>query len=175
MTAHLTSKRGNSHRINWIRSLKDSGKRPDIEVIDEVPVEYWPQWEVAWIAYLKELGCRLTNSNAGGEGSHDPSPEARRKLSEANIGKTRPPEIRQKISMGLTGRPCSDKCRKIVGDRWRGKTMPEEICKKMSENNKGSTRRPRSPEHCAKITANKLAYWAKKKLDFSIQNCMVSV
>lgn len=117
MTAHMTSKKGNSHRMNWIRNLKQKGKRPEVEVIDEVPIEFWPQWEVAWITYLKELGCRLVNSNAGGEGSHDPSLETRQKLSISHIGHKHPPGVVKKIVAGLIGRPASDKCRDVAGNR----------------------------------------------------------
>lgn len=67
------------HRTNWLKALAVQGLKPVLEILDEVPVEYWQQWEVAYIEFFREQGCDLVNGNAGGEGGHNPTEETRAK------------------------------------------------------------------------------------------------
>lgn len=129
---HLSEK-GDTHKINWIKSLKVDGKAPLLEVIDEVPIEYWQQWEAAWIYFFRETGTRLTNATSGGDGvemteetlakkstsimgeKHPMfgktfSAEARKNMSEAktgernhNFGKITPLKTREKIAAAQRG------------------------------------------------------------------------
>lgn len=54
-----------SHKTNWIKSLN---VKPIIELLQEIPEDYWQQAEIYWIAYFKSIGCNLTNTTTGGEG-----------------------------------------------------------------------------------------------------------
>lgn len=82
--------RSRNHRTNWIQSLVVIGQNPVLEILDEVPTEFWPQWEVAWIAHYRETGFDLVNNSVGGEGSDNPTPETRAKMGAALKGKKNP-------------------------------------------------------------------------------------
>lgn len=53
----------------WIYSLLTNGKKPILEILDEVHVSNWEQTEVYWIAQFKAWGFKILNSTSGGEGS----------------------------------------------------------------------------------------------------------
>jgi len=101
---------GNHHRACWVKNLKHRGLRPILEVIDEIPLEYWRQLEVAYISFYREQGCDLVNGTLGGDGLQDPTPEVRKKMSESKAGKNHPlygtkasPETRKKMSEARLG------------------------------------------------------------------------
>lgn len=107
-TEHLIDK-SFTHRTCWIRSLVTAGQKPILEILDEVPSEFWPQWEVAYIQFFRDEGFDLVNGNAGGEGGADPTPETRAKLSVSNLGNRksvgviRSEETRAKIGVANLG------------------------------------------------------------------------
>lgn len=72
------SKKGKTHRDNWIKSLPD---RPIIELIEECDDSIWEERERYWITYYK---ARLTNHTDGGEGmlGNIPSIETRQVMSK---------------------------------------------------------------------------------------------
>lgn len=78
-----------TRRTSWIKSLLKLGKTPVLEIIDEVPIEHWQQWEVAWIEYFSESGCPLTNGTLGGDGGTQ-TLDTRKKMSEALSGAKNP-------------------------------------------------------------------------------------
>lgn len=55
------------HVSAWIRSLASRGLVPEIDWIEENS-EDWREAECFWIAYLRSIGCDLTNISPGGEG-----------------------------------------------------------------------------------------------------------
>ena len=59
----------NSHKTNWIESLKKKGLRPILKVVEEVPNNEWRYWEKFWISIFKSWGFRLVNHTSGGEGA----------------------------------------------------------------------------------------------------------
>lgn len=74
------------------------------------------------------------------------SEEHRRKISEANTGKTHSEETRQKISQSLKGKPgtrtgkkCSEEHKRKIGEANKGKIRTSEQNRKNSERNKGKT------------------------------------
>lgn len=172
---HLSDTRIN-HRTNWIRSLTSIGLKPVVEILDEVPEEFWPQWEVAWIDYFREQGFDLTNANAGGEGGHSPSKETRAKKSAALLGKRRPPfseewrkklsiaglgrkhseETRQKIGVANLGRQCAESNREKLRIFRTGKKMPQETRLKIGLAQKGVKKGPMAEEIKAKLRAIQL-------------------
>jgi len=118
--------RETNHRTNWIKSLVARGLKPDLEILDEVPEEYWRQWEVAWIEYFRESGAKLVNGTAGGDGVWDPSGETSRKISRALTGNSPSQETREKISNALLGnvpwnkgKQASISCRSSMIEGWR--------------------------------------------------------
>lgn len=93
-----------NHRVCWIRQLQRLGLQPQVEIIDEVSIEEWPSWEVAYIEFFRSVGCNLVNCTSGGEGINNPTAEVRAKISAAKkgekhhlFGKTHTPEAREKI------------------------------------------------------------------------------
>lgn len=59
-----------SYKKNWVQSLLKQGLKPVLEIIKEVPVDEWKDWEKHYIKYYKDKGCNLTNLGQGGEGLH---------------------------------------------------------------------------------------------------------
>lgn len=96
----------------WIRSLVRAGLDYKIVVLQECNTrEELPSAEVDWIAKLRRQGARLLNCTDGGDGSFNPSPETRKKMSLAKLGTKRQPrsaEWRKKLSAANTGRRRSD-------------------------------------------------------------------
>lgn len=162
LTKHCSEKSHN-HRVHWIQHLKSAGQIPVIEVIDEVPIEHWQQWEVAWIKYFREQGCDLVNSTNGGEGVTQTF-EIREKIGNANRGRKLPPiseEHRRKLSITSTGRklpPKSPESRAKISAANKGRKKPPmsfETRAKLSaalRGNKNGLGVKRSPEVCARIS-----------------------
>lgn len=128
---------GKTYSANWVRSLKASGLRPKLEILEDVSESEWEEAEIFWIQYLKFLGFRLTNATIGGRGCHGISAEAREKISAANRGKKMSISARKKIS-------------DFMKTRDLGKKMSAEHKLKISISKKG---KPQSSECRAKIKA----------------------
>lgn len=62
------SPNNHTHLFNWLRKLEHDGLRPRVQILAVVPVAQLNECEKYWIARLRELGCDLTNSTAGGTG-----------------------------------------------------------------------------------------------------------
>lgn len=58
-----------SKKINWIKSLYKIGLKPELLILDEVPVLEWEFWEIHYISLFKFYGYKLTNSTIGGDHS----------------------------------------------------------------------------------------------------------
>lgn len=148
--AHLRgSHTENNYRVNWINFLRASGKRPELEVIDEVPEEYWRQIEAAYIEYFRECGCMLVNGTDGGEGTCLPGEK------NGFFGKKHTPESRAKMS--IKGRKHSPESRLAKVGRFVGS--------KNGMFGKQSPRRGKkcSPETVGKMKSAKRFYWERKR------------
>lgn len=81
--------RDHTHKGYWIRQLLRDGLMYEVEVLEVLahPMEL-PEAEMFWIAYMRFVGCRLTNTTAGGEGTWGTrkSAETRRRMSIARGG-----------------------------------------------------------------------------------------
>ncbi len=62
------SKKSNTHKSNWIKSLLSKNLKPTIEILDIVNDDDWEFWEQYWIEQLKYWGINLTNCMDGGKG-----------------------------------------------------------------------------------------------------------
>ena len=118
------ARKEDSHKARWIRKLLESGFKPVLEIVDEVPDEFWQQWEAAYIDFFRGEGFLLVNGTSGGDGSErgvEKSEEHRRKIGEGNRGKKLPESTRRKIGESQTGRIHTVEHRKKNGDshRWR--------------------------------------------------------
>lgn len=100
LNQHLAEKRF-AHKRCWIESLLRKGLKPQIEtleIIENSDDKDWQEVERFWIAYLRFIGCSLTNADSGGLGGKCLSAETRFKISLANRGSVRTPEARAKMS-----------------------------------------------------------------------------
>lgn len=110
-----------SHKVHWIRKLVTGKKEPLIEILDEVPVEHWQQWEVAYIEFFREQGCNLVNGTPGGDAGpimfgnkhalgskHSESTKEKysrdRRGNQYLLGHVHSPETRKKMSLAHQNR-----------------------------------------------------------------------
>lgn len=131
------AKHATHHRACWLRSLGSVPLIRPLEETDDATRECY------WIAHYRALGYDLTNSTDGGDGvtglSEDarqrmrekraiqlpPRPkgfvmsdEQKRKISQAQIGKTISPEAREKMRLAKLGKkrgPCSEETKRKIG------------------------------------------------------------
>jgi hypothetical protein len=85
--AHLNrAVRPDSHRNSWLVGLKTAGLRPELEILDEVPVSSWEIHEQDYIRVFRALGFALVNGTGGG-GGVVATPAAREKMSQSHLGR----------------------------------------------------------------------------------------
>lgn len=69
-TNHFNSARDkNTHKRNWINNVRESGYRPELLILDEVPKSDWQYWEKFYISLFKTWGFSLVNYTNGGDGT----------------------------------------------------------------------------------------------------------
>ena len=104
-----------THKFNWIKTLKDRGIRPIMEIIEEVSIEIWKEREKYWIMFYLEQGFSLTNCTTGGDGLTFGNQTSFKKGHKVWLGKKHSEETKKKISKNnyLRGKPNSRR-RKIV-------------------------------------------------------------
>lgn len=121
LAAHCNEK-SCCHRANWIKSVIRRGKRPLMEILEEIaPDADWQAAERWWIAHGRERGWPLTNGTDGGDGVPGLSPEIRQRIVAASTGRIPGPETRAKIGRSSRGRKHTDDHKKrmslIMKDR----------------------------------------------------------
>jgi len=188
---HLMDK-GINRRTNWIKKLMASGNRPVVEIVDEVSIPEWKSWEVAYIQFYKDCGFDLVNTTLGGEGTngHRHTTESCQKISKALTGRVFSEEHKKKISLSWTGRVVSDETRRKLSEKRKGRVISAETGRKISLAKLGKThsletrlkisksgigKHSASEEIRAKMSKGQQRRQEIIRLDFSIQNCMVSV
>lgn len=89
------SQRHRGYKANWLKALQTSGKRPVICVLSRhASNEEVLQAEMDYIRLYRQLGARLTNQTAGGEGTvgRRPSSEEIERSAAKRRGRTYTPE-----------------------------------------------------------------------------------
>jgi hypothetical protein len=124
------SKRGHTHRCNWLRKLAREGVRPQIELLELVSGD-GDTAEIQMIAFCRMLGVRITNTTGGGDrGSvgYRHTAEAREKMRGLKVGKSQSKEhkLNKAIAYEATGRA-------RVRATLSGRTLSEEHKKRISE------------------------------------------
>jgi hypothetical protein len=70
LKSHLKEcKKQKTEKEKWIYSLKCTGRKPVVEILDYIQTNNWQLYEMFWIDILKSWGYNLLNSTSGGEGS----------------------------------------------------------------------------------------------------------
>ncbi len=121
-----------THSGRWIQVLKTQGKRPIIAYLDEAKHD-WAERERFWIAHLRAIGCRLTNTSPGGDGAHAVAESTRKLLSAIHKGKPRPKWVRDKLSRSQKGRIKSPEHRAKLSAALKGRKLsPEHKAKSLA-------------------------------------------
>ena len=68
LSQHTRARAHNRHDA-WVTCLRERDLRPHIELVQEVPDDFWQEAERYWIAYYRSIGCNLVNGTDGGEGA----------------------------------------------------------------------------------------------------------
>lgn len=93
-----------TYKANWIRSLQSIGLNYGIEILgtfeDGTGLADSERWA---IAYARSAGCPLTNLTDGGDGAPNPSPEVRKRRSDAMKSRVFTAEHRERISTSKRG------------------------------------------------------------------------
>lgn len=148
----------NKHLSNWILKILAAGKRPIIELIEEVDNSVWQEREKYWIKHYPNL----INLTEGGDGClgmiHNKA--ARIKCGLANIGRKHTQEHRETRSKILKGRKLSEEHKAKIGAANKGKIRSLATIEKLSKAHKGI---PQSQESRRKRSETIKAWWAKRK------------
>lgn len=112
----------NTHKHNWILSLKRINLKPIIIELEKCNEYNWVEREQFWINKIDNL----TNLTAGGEGTNFFADQVLVKISEALKKKWDEPEYRKNISKQRTLYWSDIKNREKQGDKLRDKNISEE-------------------------------------------------
>jgi len=168
LRGHMTDK-CRCHRTNWLSGLGMLGLKPQIRIIDVVPKENWKFWEKFYIAKYRSLGFKLVNGTEGGDGLNNPTEEVRRKISNSNKGKKKPPRTKEhcrKISEFNSGRVRSIETRRKISQALRERKIKKETRQKLSKllmGNKSKLGQKASKETCRKMSASQKKRWGLRK------------
>lgn len=151
----------------------------EIRCTEIVPIKGdWIERERCGIKFIRDNFPECLNIADGGEGpaGRIPSAKTRALLRAANLGKKATPETRAKLSAALKGRKLpedvvarmklrrsTEESREKTRLTLTGKKHSAERRQNISAGHRGKKYPPRSAEHCAKIAANKRAWWAARK------------
>lgn len=109
---HLSgSSKHRSHLGHWLKLLVSLGKKPIVEIIDEVPNTQWEFWEREYIRVFRALGMDLVNTTEGGEAPPILYGERHPLFGKGGLvgvknpmfGKPRTEEVKAKLRAALTG------------------------------------------------------------------------
>lgn len=180
---HCNDLHGISHKINWVKSLKEAGMVPELIILEaHTDIDSVLLAEMDLIEYYRFIGCSLTNQTIGGEGRTGDSQSfsTRRKISNtlksqknknssivekelANYIKERPTDHNKKVA--------SQYVKDMASQTHKGKTMSVESKKKISDGLSGEKHqffgKKFSNEHKLNIVkSRKLSTPSQYKLSF---------
>lgn len=148
-----------SYKNHWLKNLCHDSK-PELIILEKISILEWEDAEKWWIAYCKFLGVSLTNGTDGGDGVL-PTPETRRKMSEAQTGekhsmygKRHTDETKRKMSNSHKGEKAY----------WYGKEriFSEEYKIKLSKSHQGKNNSMYGKHH-SKEACQKIAFAASNR------------
>jgi hypothetical protein len=176
---YAVNKHGQTYKDRWLRNIFSKGLTPIFQIIDEVPVESWQEYEKYYIEifrqYEKSFGYLITNLTDGGEGmcghtiprtqqhienlrrarkgkGHPISEETKQKISLANKGKTRTSETRKKIGEVSRGRKISEETRAKLRAAVARRIASPDFYERWSKKMKEVRNRPEEREKASQTT-----------------------
>jgi hypothetical protein len=158
---HIANAKGhkhNKHLSNWILSILSKGKRPIIELIEEVNPTIWQTKEKYWISQFPNL-INLTEGGDGCKGFLH-NEDARVKCGLANKGRKHNQEFRDAISNRFKGIKLTEEHKAKIGAANKGKVRDAATIQKLSEAHKGIIQ---SEESKRKRSETIKTWWAKRK------------
>ncbi len=146
---------GNTRKCRWVAKLAREGKKPLLDILEQVDESVWEQAECNWIAYCRETGIDLLNHTSGGEGVSGLDEDARKKVAAATKLRMTNPEFRARIFT-------KERARKI-SESHTGKTHSPEHVAKLPQNQPGWHH---TPEAIERIRANAKGHrWSEKEFE----------
>lgn len=143
---HLTPSSHNKAKRERVLEIRESGAFPEFEIVESLDVpdhhSHWGDAEKWWIAYLRSIGCPLTNILKGGQGGRQWSEEELKRMSELAKARATPerrahqsrkmkgrkvhPQHAENIRKGHVGMKYSEEHRKAISEGQRGRVHPAE-------------------------------------------------
>lgn len=132
LSGHITkSKNSRTAHVNcWIYSLLLKGKKPIIELIEEV--ENWKEREQYWIAYFPNL-CNHSIGGESGTLGYKMTDVHKRKISRRLLGRKRPQHVKDKISRGHRGKIVSEETKEKLRVFNTGRVQSIEVRKRKAK------------------------------------------
>lgn len=156
--SHICDINSNTHKSKWIKSLKAFGFRPKVMVIGEYTKDTIDVWEIFWINYYRQCGCKLTNYGDGGKArkGYKWSETTRQKFVKSMTGRKLSEDTKLKISAKHKGKIISDNTKVKMRNNNLGKTLSYDHKRKIGESNKGKKRSDSVIIHMRNCRPNKL-------------------
>jgi hypothetical protein len=148
-----TSNREKSHRVRF-------GNQIEFSIIDEVDSTKRSDWEPLesyWIEQFKQWGFKLLNKNKGGGGPEYHSEETKAKMGRRGVKKPG-------VSKALKGRTLTEEVRKKLSEARKGNTNAKGSIR--SEEFKANLRKPKSEEFKANLRKPKSEEFKQKLRDY---------
>jgi hypothetical protein len=148
---------GSTHRERWIKTLRASGLKPILEIVEEIPDSNDEDWQLSerfWISYLKFLGFPLTNLDTGGNGGKKQSRESVEKKRLAALGRRVSEETRLKLSRAHSGKVISQETRLKLSATLKGKGPSPEHMARLCALHKGRKNTPETIEKMRRSALN---------------------
>lgn len=128
---HRSASKGNKYHhlpiYRWWRKLAKQGLEPAMEILKSgLTKEEAEQAEIETIELYRKYSNRMLNITAGGNLSRVGVPlseETKKKLSEANKGKTLSEETKRKVSKAVKDRLSSEEARKKISESLKGRKV----------------------------------------------------
>lgn len=132
LSGHISkSKNSRTAHVNcWIYSLLLKGKKPKIELIEEVI--NWKEREQYWISYFPNL-CNHSLGGESGTLGYKMTDVHKRKISKSLKGRKRPQYVRDKISQGHKGKKVSQETREKLRIYNTGRKQSIEVRKRKAK------------------------------------------
>lgn len=149
---HCAPVKTRTHKSNWIAELRALGLTPELEILEEIPMEGWQEIEREYIRVFRMIGIRLTNISDGGDGGGG---SVRRGKDSPIFGRKRSREEIEKSRIARTGiRRTPEQIEAMSGKNHPlfGKHHTQEHRDKISASNLG---RVKSVRECKNISEGK--------------------